>query len=139
MLDLYYKIWVDAITSAKAKKSQPGNWKLYTIVPISLLQGINLFTFFYWMKKLVNHNLPLFLNVNILNYRLINYFISIVLTLFIPFVILNYLLIFSNDRYQGLLPKYKKQNGKLYKKYALLTLGIWLVPIIIENLYFKIL
>ncbi len=47
MLELYYKIWVDAIASAKAKKSQPGNWKLYTIVPISLLQGINLFTFFY--------------------------------------------------------------------------------------------
>ena len=105
MFELYYKIWVDAITSTRAKKAEAAGWKLYTLVPMSLLAGVNLFTFFLWMKTLVNHRLPLFFPVNIFNYRLINDFISIVVTLFIPFVILTYLLIFTNERYERLLQR----------------------------------
>jgi len=46
MVNLYYKIWVDAIAAQQAKKSATVNWKLYTLIPISLLQGIKLLTFF---------------------------------------------------------------------------------------------
>ena len=136
MLGLYYKIWVDAIGIEKSKKTQKQNWKAYAIIPISLLQGVNLFTFFYWMKIWVNKNLPLVLGVNIFNARPINSFISIVITFFIPFVILNYLLIFSNNQYEGLIKKYEAQDGKLYRKYVLLTLGIAIIPIIIQVLFF---
>ena len=135
-MELYYKIWVDAIITERAKKLEGKNWKLYTIIPISLLQGINLFTFFYWMKTIVNRNLPLFFGVDIFNARLINGFISIILTLFIPFVILNYLLIFNNDRYEELIAKYKAKREKLYKKYTLVTLGLLIVPIIIQKMFF---
>jgi hypothetical protein len=106
MFGLYYKIWVDAIVATRAKRAEAANWKPFTIVPISLLMGVNLLTFFVWMKSLVNRNLPLFLPVNIFDYRLINDFISIVTTLFIPFVIFNYLVIFSNNRYEQLLNTY---------------------------------
>jgi hypothetical protein len=136
MLDLYYKIWVDAIITEKAKKSEGRNWKLYTIIPISMLQGINLFTFFYWMKKLVNRNLPLVFGVDIFNARLINAFISIVLTLFIPFVIFNYLMIFNNNRYKFLIGQNKPQSVACYKIYALVSIGLLAVPIIIEKMFF---
>jgi hypothetical protein len=135
-MELYYKIWVDAIITERAKKLEGKNWKLYTIIPISLLQGTNLFTFFYWMKTIVNRNLPLFFGVDIFNARLINDFISIVLTLFIPFIILNYLLIFNNDRYEELIAKYKSKREKFYKKYTLVTLGLLIVPIIIQKMFF---
>jgi hypothetical protein len=135
-MELYYKIWVDAIITERAKKPEGKNWKLYTIIPISLLQGTNLFTFFYWMKTIVNRNLPLFFGVDIFNARLINGFISIILTLFIPFVILNYLLIFNNDRYEELIAKYKSKREKFYKKYTLVTLGLLIVPIIIQKMFF---
>jgi hypothetical protein len=136
MLALYYKIWVDAIITEKAKKVEARNWKLYTLIPISLLQGINLFTFFYWMKTLVNHALPLFFPVTIFNALLINAFISIVITLFIPFLLLNYLLIFSNDRYKQLMPKYQPGNKKLYKKYVLVPLGLFIIPLIVQVMFF---
>lgn len=115
MLRLYYKIWVSAIISAKASKAEAGSWKLFTLGPVSLLQGINLFTVFVWMKSLVNHRLPLFLPVNIFNYRLINDCISVVTTFFIPFVILNYLLIFSNNQYKDLLKKLPGKTGNYIK------------------------
>jgi hypothetical protein len=136
MMGLYYKIWVDAIITERSKKVEARNWKLYTIIPISVLQGINLFTIFYWMKILVNHYLPLFFPVTIFNARLINDFIAIVITLFIPFVILNYLPIFINDRYEQLIPKYKSQCAKCYRKYTLTTLGLLFIPIIIQKMFF---
>ena len=136
MLTTYYKIWVDAITTTREKKAEASGWKLLTLVPMSLLLGINLFTVFLWMKTLVNHRLPLVLPVNIFDYRLINDFISVVVTLFIPFVLLNYLLIFSNERYQQLIKKYSAQGGKLYRRYVLISLGLLAIPVIIVKLYF---
>jgi hypothetical protein len=102
---------------------------------MSFLAGVNLFTFFLWMKTLVNHRLPLFLPINIFDYRLVNDFISIVVTLFAPFIILNYLLIFSNQRYRRLLKEYPAHEGKLYKRYALISLGLLVIPVVVVTLY----
>ena len=136
MLSLYYKIWVDAIAAERAKKSKIGNWKLYTLIPVSALQGINLLTFFYWMKVVVNRNLPLAMPVNIFNARLINGVISLVITLFLPFLIFNYLVIFNNNRYEYLLTQYKTQGGKLYQKYALVSVMLLIGPVIIQKMFF---
>ncbi len=136
MLKLYYSIWVDAIVAEQSKKKRAGNWKLYTLIPMSALQGANLFTLFYWLKNLINRHLLLFMPVNIFNARLINGFISVVITIFIPFVILNYLLIFSNNRYEKLIKEYPYQKGKLYKKYTLYSLGILIIPIVIQKMFF---
>jgi len=136
MRGLYYKIWVDAIITERSKKTEARNWKIYTIIPVSLLQGVNLFTFFYWMKTLVNRDLPLFFPVDVFNARLINDFLSIVITLFVPFVILNYLLIFSYDRYEQLIVKYRSACVKYYKRYTMITLGLLIIPIIIQKMFF---
>jgi hypothetical protein len=136
MAALYYRIWADAITSTKSKKAEANSWKLYTIVPLSLLMGINLFTFFLWMKSLVNNRLPLIFPVEIFSSRPINSFISIILTFFAPFVILNYLLIFNNDRYKEILPANGNQQGKLYKKYVLISIGVLAIPVLIVKLFF---
>lgn len=136
MLSLYYKIWTDAIVTEQSKKLQKKNWKLYTLIPISLLMGINLLTFFYWMKVAINRNLPLFFGVDIFNAKPLNGFISIIITFFIPFVILNYLLIFNSNRYEELLDRYPAKQGKLYKKYTLISLGLLIIPILLQKLFF---
>jgi len=136
MLGWYYKIWVDAITITKAKSAEKSSWKTYTLIPMSALMGINLLTFFLGMKTLVNPNLPLFFPVTIFDYRLINDFISIMATLFIPFVILNFLLIFNNNRYLQLMQNYKPHSGKLYKRYAFISIGLITIPFIIGKMFF---
>src|SRR3569833_2230385 len=131
MQNWYYKIWLVAIISQRAKCAEHTNWKLYTIVPISVLQGINLFTFFYWMRVIFSPNLLLMMPVGIFHAHPLNGFISVIITFFIPFVLLNYLLIFYNDRYDKLITRYGAENGKLYRNYALYTLGLAILPIII--------
>ena len=137
-MNLYYKIWVDAIFSIRKNRIEAGNWKLYTIIPISLLMGINLFTLFYWMKVIVNKNLPLFFGVDIFNAKPLNGYISVIITFFVPFVILNYLLIFNNSRYDNLTKRYEANNGKLYKKYILYSIGLMIIPIIIQKMFFSV-
>ena len=136
MLGLYYRIWADAIVSQKQKKAEYTSWKLYILVPLSVLQGINLLTFFYWMKIIVNRHLLLFMPVNIFNAHPLNDFVSVIITFFIPFAILNYLLIFNNNRYMGIIENYGAQNGKLYKKYALLSIGLLIIPAVIKVMFF---
>ncbi|HVW95814.1 MAG TPA: hypothetical protein VHA56_07585 [Mucilaginibacter sp.] len=136
MKNWYYRLWVDAITSRKKANKQQGNWKVFTLVPVSLFQGINLFTIFYWLKRLVNHNLLLSMLVDIFKARLINDFISVLITFFIPFAILNYLLIFSNDRYEKLIQTYRGENGAFYKKYILFSLGLLIIPLLADIMFF---
>ena len=133
---LYYRIWADAIVSQKAKKAEQTNWKLYTLVPLSLIMGINLFTFFYWMRVVVDRNLLLYMPVNIFNAHPLNSFISVVITFFVPFALLNYLVIFNNDRYNDVLKRYNGEGGKLYRKYVLYSFGIAIIPIVVKVMFF---
>jgi hypothetical protein len=136
MAGLYYRIWVDAIVSQKEKRAEQTSWKLYTLVPISVLQGINLFTIFYWLRMIVNKGLLLMMPVAIFNARPLNGFISVIITFFTPFLLLNYLLIFNNERYKKLIENYNSEGGKLYKKYALLSIGLAIIPIVTKVMFF---
>ena len=135
MLSGYYKLWVDAITSQKAKKDSEVNWKAYTIIPISILMGLNLLTLLYWLNKLTHHELPILMTAGIFHLRLINIFISVIIMFFVPFLIFNYLMIFYNNRYEELIKIYDDHNGKLYRNYALISLGILALPFILMFLF----
>jgi len=135
MLNAYYKLWVDAIAFEKGKRNNEVTWKAYTLVPVSLLMGINLFTLLYWTNELTHHNLPVLLIAHIFNNRLIDIFISIIIMYFIPFLLLNYLVIFYNQRYDLLMKIYQNVNGKLYRKYAWISLGLLAIPVILKWMF----
>jgi len=134
MLNIYYRIWVDAIVFEQTKNGKRRDWKIYTLLPISMFQGINLLTLFFAASALTHKNIPIFFDVTIFNIKPINSFLSFSITLFFPFIILNYFLIIYNHRYESLIEKYKYQNGKLYLGYFLFTGGIFIIPIIVGKL-----
>jgi hypothetical protein len=135
MLSVYYKIWVDAITFSKQKTGEKGNWKLLTIIPISVIQGVNFLTILLWMRSLTHKETLVLFPVSIFSVGPFNTFLSILITFFIPFFILNYLLIFSNQRYKALIKIYNTKNGKLYMKYCLWSAGILIAPIILKWIF----
>ncbi|HEY8930942.1 MAG TPA: hypothetical protein VIM55_17190 [Mucilaginibacter sp.] len=135
-MNWYYKIWVDAIATQKQSKTDRSSWKLYSIVFMSVLQGLNLFTLLLWIKVVINRHLLLMMPVSVFNAKPLNGFISVIITFFLPFLILNYLLIFTNERYKRLAEQYPAQNGKLFKKYALWTVGLLIIPAVIKFMFF---
>lgn len=135
-MNLYYRIWIDAIATQKQSKTDRSSWKLYSLAFMSILQGINLFTLLYWLKIIFSRHLLLIMPVSIFNAKPINGFVSVVITFLLPFIILNYLLIFNGERYNTLAAEYPSQNGKLFKKYALWTVGLLIIPAVIKFMFF---
>ncbi|MGF7072437.1 hypothetical protein [Mucilaginibacter sp. R-33] len=133
MLSIYYKIWVDAITQERAKKGTDGNWKAFTIIPISLIQGVNLLTFLFILRSFTD--IPILFTIDLTRDKAINAFIAGLLVFFIPFVILNYLLIFYNDRYNKLMNLYPSRGSKIYRNYVLISLGIIVVPFVLKLIF----
>lgn len=127
MTNIYYEIWADAIKTTRKKDAK--QWKMATLVPMSILHGVNLLAVLFFLKVILGRNWPLFVPVKLFNDVILNDAISVVLTFIIPFMILNYLLIFSNDRYQQIIHFYKARNGRLYRLYILVSLGIIVIPL----------
>lgn len=135
MLSTYYKIWVDAIVLEKGKKGEQGNWKAFTLIPMSLLQGINLLTLIFVIRMFTHGSVPVVLSFDIFRERVFNTFFAGALTFFIPFVILNYLLVFYNQRYEYLMKTYTGSKGKLYRNYFFITVGVIVVPLVLKLIF----
>lgn len=130
MKNLYNKIWVDAIVYEKTKHGHMRNWKPYTLIPISVLQGVNLLTIFFWLSTF-NIKIDIFIDFDLFPGTMIDGFISGFITLFLSFIMLNWLLIFRGERHESLIKKYDYKKGKLYLVYFLTTIGVFLLPLII--------
>jgi len=126
MANIYYQIWADAIRTTKKKDSD--QWKAATLIPMSILHGVNLLAVLFFLRGILGRQWPLFVPVKIFRVVIINDAVSIILTFILPFLILNYLLIFSNNRYQEIIRFHKGKNGRLYKLYILVSLGIIFIP-----------
>lgn len=134
MLTIYDRIWADAIAHERNKKRKESAWKLFTLISISMLQGLNLLALLFIFRWLTHGKMPILLPVHIFNKAALNSFCSIFLVFFIPFVILNYLLIFYNNRYELLLKQYSG-NGKLYRNYFIFSVGIIAVPVVLKFIF----
>jgi len=135
-MNLYYKIWADAINKAKKNKAERNSWKLLPLVFISILMGLNLMALFLLLHAF-NRSLLLLFPVHIFNTTGYNTGISIIITYFLPFAILNYLLIFSNNQYLTIAQRYRRANSTAYRNYALISIGLVAVPLLLKVMFFS--
>jgi len=133
MLSLYYRIWMDAIVYTKSKKDKDGaGWQAPLMIIISVLGGLNLLVLLFILHWLTGGKMPVMLPVSIFTVYAYNSFVSIVCTFFLPFLIINYLLIFYENRYQKLIKTYGDKGGKLYRNYFIASAGLVVIPIVIK-------
>lgn len=133
MTNIYYEIWADAIRATK--KMDSDQWKVATLIPMSILNGVDLLAILFLLKGILGRQWPLFVPVKIFDDVILNDAVSVVLTFIVPFVMLNYLLIFSNDRYQRIIRFHRGMNGRLYKFYILVSLGIIVIPFVFKLIF----
>jgi hypothetical protein len=137
ILSLYYKIWVDAMVYEKTKHGHLRNWKTYTLLPLSIIQGVNLFTLLIWLS-FSGVKFDVFFDFDFLPGTMLDGFLSGFISLFLPFILLNYFLIFYNKQYEKLINEYKYKNGKLYLTYFLVSIGICIIPLILGKVFILI-
>ena len=128
-MSIYYRIWADAIGFEKAKHGHLRNWKPYAILGITFCQGLNFATILLligtWIKS------SFFLTIDIFPGRMLDGAVSGILTLFVPFLIINYFLIFNKQKYKVIIKQYPFRNGKLYIVYFAVSIVLFFMPVLI--------
>ena len=100
---IYYLIWADAIAFERKnqkKLNNKGGFMFFTLVPMSGIQGINLFGVFLLMNSF-GFKIDPFINFNLFQFELLNKVLSSFITLYFPFLVINYFLVFRKKIYQN--------------------------------------
>jgi len=115
MNNIYYMIWVDAIQSIRKHHPNKKNWKKEIFIFITTMHAFNLWIIFLWLKYF-GINIPL-IDLDLFPGNMIDSVLNFAIEFALPFSLLNYLLIFNNNRYEKIVEKYKNQKiryGSIY-------------------------
>ncbi len=120
-MELYYRIWVDCIERARRQPANKQNWQIGSMVFMTLAMVFNFVLIMTILEKFVFKNYFYKIDFPFLPVR-INNVLSYIFLFILPCVVVNYLLIFRNRRYEKLIKKYPYCNGKLFVIYFLVSL-----------------
>ncbi len=127
MITLYYKIWADCIIRATSIPGNKHNWKLMTMVLMTISMTFNLLLFMTILQKHFLDHYFYKISFSFLPERAENVASGVILFVFPP-IIINYLFIFRNNRYKNLIKKYRYHNGRLFITYFISSM---LLPIVL--------
>ena len=123
-INIYYQIWVDALVKLRSRPQNVRMWKFYGMVFVSAAMALNLWFVTFLLMLHLNYSTIIFpVKTAIFPGTRIDAFISFFISYLLPFLILNYFLIFYKDRYKKLLKRYRYYDGKLFLWYFLTSLG----------------
>ena len=134
MTNLYYQIWADAIVYERTKHGDFQQWKTITMLAMSAIQGINLLSFFFLMISLGFDIYPI-LEFDFLPSNMANALSGFII-LFLPFIIINYIFVFRNKRYEEIVKRNKYRNGKLFFAYFVVSFLLFILPLVIGMIFF---
>jgi len=121
--NIYLLFWVDAIVSYKKRNPEVLNWKRNILFFNSIINGINLWIIFLWLKYFKIIIIPEF-TIAIFPGETLNRFLHFSVVFVFPFILLNYFFVFYKDRYKKIIAKYSEPK----KRYAFIYVIsiIWL-------------
>ena len=129
MKNIYYSIWVDAIVNIERNPKHKKDWKFFSMLYMTLLNALNLGVVLMLLSYFLNVKVIL-VRISMFSGELLNSFISFIIQFALPFIVLNYVLIFFRNRYKGLIKKYTDKKGKLFAIYLLSSIGVFIACVI---------
>ncbi len=124
MKNFYYSIWVDLIVNIEKNPKHKKDWKFFSLVYMTLLNALNLGVVLVLLAYLFNIKV-IWIRITLFPGTMINSFVSFLIQFALPFILLNYILIFSRNRYRRLIKNYKDKKGKLFAIYLLSSIGLF--------------
>jgi hypothetical protein len=136
-MGIIYRLWAGAILEEERKRGAKTG-RFYALFFITFCQGFNLASILFFSKIIFKYNFKLFISVDFFNGKILNGALSGFITLIAPFLIINYFLVFWNNRYFDCLKKYPSENSKIYNMYFILSLLVFLIPLLFGFLISRI-
>ena len=128
IMNLYYRILVDAIVKIRSIQLRKEDWKWLIQALMASVMGVKLMFFIAIFERYILE--VEFYNIGF-NFPILDSFIKGLLLFFVPPFMVNYLLVFHNNKFERLLKKYQSYNGKLFLTYFLASIFIPLSVLII--------
>lgn len=135
-MNLYYKIWVDCIKRLQSIPANKKSWKRLTMAFMTSAMAINFMIIMAILQRNVLGYSFYDIKVDVFPGTKLDALISGLTLYWLPMTLINYFLIFRNNRYEELLKKYKSYNGKLFFIYFFTSLAIPLLVLIISQLFY---
>jgi len=135
MKNIYYNFWVKVIINAKKNKSEGEVWKFPLFVVITAINSLNLFVLNLCLRIL---NIDIFSRMNFFNITpgtIMNNVMIFILEYSLPFILLNYFLIFYKNRYVILIEKYPPDNSKFPVIYVIISIVSCFVSLICYSIF----
>lgn len=137
-MKLYYEIWTDCITKARSLPKNKSDWKLYTLLFMSMAMALNLVFILFILAEVKVTDKFFIIPIDIFPGTKFDAFISFFISYLLPFLIINYFLIFYKEKYKAILLKYKYRNGKLFLAYFFGSIAILILHFFIAFLIVKV-
>lgn len=134
-MNTYYKIWVDAIVKIKSNPLRKEDWKWMIQSIVATLMSLNLMLIQFFLSDLGLIKTVFVLDINWLPIGKLNNIISFFIAYLIPLLLLNYFLIFHNDKYKKLIEIYPHKNGKWFATYLFCSTGFFILYFLIAFLF----
>ena len=129
-MNLYFKIWVDAIVKIRKNPLRKEDWKWMVQIYMAIVMALNLMFLFAILQRNILHFTFYDLEINMFSSEILNNLISGFMLFFLPPLLINYLFIFKNEKYLVLIEKYKFENGKYFLTYFFTSLFVPLLILI---------
>jgi hypothetical protein len=124
---LFYLIWVDIILRVKSQPVNKNDWQLKSLAYMTVAMALDFFFIITYIEVILGYNFYDF-KIPIIPQE-IGDPISFVILFVGPPLLLNYMLIFRNQRYKKLIRKYKYHEGKLGVTFILLAVFVPVIAI----------
>jgi len=121
-MNLYYMIWVDGIKRMQSVPSNYGQWKLQSMMYMSIAMALNIGMILSIIQLHILGYVFYDIKLHVFSLEKLNSALSFFLMYMAAPLVLNYFLIYRKNRYQILLEKYKYYDGKLALSYLFGTL-----------------
>ncbi|MGV8095646.1 MAG: hypothetical protein AB2L24_27670 [Mangrovibacterium sp.] len=129
MKNIFYLIWVDAIVGFRNHNPTRTDWKIALFIIQTTCNALNLWTILLWLKYF--EIFSFIIKIDIFPGTILNSAAGFIVQFASPFILLNYFLIFYNDRYEKLIEKYPHKKGKLAMIYTICSALIGFVSMIL--------
>lgn len=129
MKNLYYRIWVDLITGIQWNPEHKNDWRYFSMFFMTTLISLNLLTV---AMLLGIFNVKVFLiTIDVLPGTILNNFASGLIQFVLPSFILNYFLVLHREKFKKFIIKYEGRHGKIFLPYLFISVGVFIIPVLL--------
>lgn len=125
MKNFFYLIWADAIISNRKYDKNSTNWKLSLFFLITMCNALNFYTILIWLKFIYKFSYTI--EIDFFPGTILDNATVFIIQFALPFIILNYFLIFYKDRYKKIIQRYPKIKGRPALIYGLISIWVGVI------------